>query len=112
MVLAEVFEMLMVISFGFAWPTSILKSIKSKTSKGKSLLFMVVVFCGYVFGICSKFAQGYISYVLIFYIINLCMVGTDIVFFFINKQRDIKADEITRLNDLTAESQGGTYEGH
>lgn len=91
MVLAEIFEMLMVISFGVAWPTSIMKSIRSKTSKGKSLLFMVVVFFGYIFGICSKLTAGYISYVLVFYVINLFMVGTDIVLFFINRQRDKKA---------------------
>jgi len=92
MITPEFFEMLMIISFGIAWPTSILKSIRSKTSKGKSLLFMIVIFCGYSFGISSKFVSGAITYVLIFYIINLCMVGTDIVLFFINRQRDINND--------------------
>ncbi|MCL1798234.1 MAG: hypothetical protein FWG23_00600 [Eggerthellaceae bacterium] len=85
---AEFFEALMIISFGIAWPTSILKSIRSKTSKGKSLLFMVVVFFGYAFGISSKLIGHNISYVLIFYVINLCMVGTDIVLFFINRRND------------------------
>lgn len=93
MVLAEVFEVLMVVSFGIAWPSSILKSIKSKTSKGKSLLFMVVILCGYTFGICAKFALGQLTYVVIFYLINFCMVTADIVLYFINKQRDIKRDQ-------------------
>ena len=95
MMLSEIFEMLMVVSFGVAWPTSILKSIRSKTAKGKSLLFMVVVFFGYIFGICSKFALGPITYVLVFYVINLCMVGTDIILYFINKQNDQKAESIS-----------------
>lgn len=94
MITPEFFEMLMIISFGIAWPTAILKSIRSKTSKGKSLLFMVVVFFGYCFGICSKFAGDIISYVLIFYIINLFMVGTDIILFFINKRRDNMRDQL------------------
>lgn len=84
----EFFEMLMMISFGFAWPASIVKSFKSKTAKGKSLLFMVVIGSGYLFGIASKFAENSITYVLVFYCINVCMVSLDIVLYCINKQRD------------------------
>lgn len=93
MVTPEIFEMLMIISFGIAWPTAILKSIKAKTSKGKSLLFMVVVFFGYAFGICSKLVGNTMSYVTIFYIINICMVGTDIVLYFVNLRHDRMREE-------------------
>lgn len=93
MILAELFEVLMIVSFGVAWPTSILKSIRSKTSKGKSLLFMVVILCGYIFGVCAKIAAGNINYVLIFYLINIAMVATDIMLYFVNRRRDIKAEK-------------------
>jgi len=49
-----IFEFLMLVCFGFSWPFSILKSIRSRSTKGKSLVFMLLVLCGYVFGIIHK----------------------------------------------------------
>ncbi len=94
----DFFEMLMIISFGIAWPTSIVKSIKSKTAKGKSLLFMSVVWAGYAFGIAAKLIDSNVTYVLVFYIINLCMVSVDIGLFFINRNRD-RQTEFARNTD-------------
>lgn len=85
---AELLEVAMVLSFGAAWPASIVRSVRSKTAKGKSLLFLVIIDFGYLCGIGSKFATGNITYVVIFYIINFCMVATDIVLYFINTRRD------------------------
>ena len=48
------FEFLMLFCFGFSWPFAILKSIRSRTTKGKSLMFMLLVELGYVFGITHK----------------------------------------------------------
>ncbi len=84
----EYYEAAMVICFGISWPVSIIKSLRSKTAKGKSFIFMLFVFIGYIFGISSKFAANKITYVLIFYIINLIMVGTDIILYFRNKRLD------------------------
>jgi hypothetical protein len=84
----EFFEMLMMLSFGFAWPTSIIKSLKTRSAKGKSIVFMTVIWSGYLFGIIAKFAASSLTYVLVFYIINICMVSIDIILFFINKRRD------------------------
>ena len=91
MELAEVFEMLMLIAFGFAWPASILKSVRSKTSKGKSLSFLLIILSGYVFGICAQYLENSMSIVLIFYAINMLMVSIDLVLYFINRQRDLFA---------------------
>ncbi len=54
--MSEFLEALMVISFGVSWPLSIRKSWVSRTAKGKSLIFMVLIFFGYISGIFSKIA--------------------------------------------------------
>src|SRR5450756_2332444 len=46
--LMSVFEAGMLICFGAAWPTNIAKSLKSRTAKGKSLPFLIIVMVGYV----------------------------------------------------------------
>lgn len=52
--MSEIFEMFMVILFGVSWPTSIIKSWKARTAKGKSILFLYFIAAGYVCGIISK----------------------------------------------------------
>ncbi|MGB5824034.1 MAG: hypothetical protein WBH44_08140 [Proteocatella sp.] len=89
--MAELFETLMVISFGVSWPTSILKSYTSRTANGKSLIFLIFILIGYGFGITSKIISGKITYVFIFYIINMIMVFIDILLYFRNKKLDKKS---------------------
>ena len=38
-----IFEFLMLCCFGFSWPFSIVTSIKSRSTKGKSLAFMLLI---------------------------------------------------------------------
>ena len=83
--MAEILEALMVISFGCSWPMNIIKSLRAKTTKGKSLMFLLLIEFGYVCGIISKLVSGNITYVFIFYVLNLLMVGTDIALYFRNK---------------------------
>ena len=59
--MSELFEALMVICFGLSWPMSILKSYQSRTAKGKSIFFIVLIECGYAFGIISKLISGNIN---------------------------------------------------
>ena len=82
---AEILEALMVICFGLSWPTSIVKSLRSRSTKGKSLLFMIFIDIGYIFGIVGKILSGSITYVFIFYVINFFMVLTDILIYFKNR---------------------------
>ena len=89
--MAEIFETLMLVCFGLSWPISVLKSDKSCTAQGKSLMFELPIFIGYIFGICSKFMAGNINYVLVLYIINLVMVSTDILLYVRNKRYDMEA---------------------
>lgn len=86
--LAELLEVVMVVAFGAAWPASLLKSHRSRTAKGKSLSFLVIVAFGYASGIASKFAGGNVSYVVVFYAINLLFVLTDMLLYFRNQRLD------------------------
>ncbi len=87
----EILEAAMVICFGASWPANIVKSLRSKTAKGKSIIFLCLVFLGYICGIASKIVSHTITYVFIFYVLNLLMVGFDIILYFKNKKRDTQA---------------------
>ena len=93
--MAEILEIIMVLSFGASWPLNVIKSYKARTAKGKSLGFLFLIFFGYVAGILSKFLNPvYMAefstkwYVLIFYFINIFMVSVDIILYFRNKHLD------------------------
>ena len=81
--MAEIFEMIMVLSFGLSWPISILKTLKAKTAKGKSPFFIGLIVFGYICGIISKITNAVINnttlnYVFIFYCLNLIMTSFDL----------------------------------
>lgn len=86
--MAEILEVIMVLSFGAAWPVSIAKSLKAGTAKGKSPFFLGIIIFGYLCGILSKSISGKLNYVVIFYIINLVMVSIDLVIYFKNLKLD------------------------
>ena len=53
----ELFEIIMIVSFGASWPMNVIKSYRSRTAKGKSLAFLGLIFFGYIAGIISKFIK-------------------------------------------------------
>ena len=79
----SVFEIIMMVSFGISWPFSIYKSYKSRSTQGKSLLFLYVVVVGYAAGILHKTFYNY-DFVIIFYINNFLLVVIDIILFYRN----------------------------
>ena len=87
----EIFEAAMVICFGLSWPTSVYKSWKSRTAKGKSLTFEIFIWIGYVCGIAGKIMTSNITYVFIFYILNIVMVSIDMLLYFRNARLDRQA---------------------
>ena len=96
--MSEIFEIVMILSFGASWPLNVIKSYKARTTKGKSLAFLLLIFFGYIAGISSKFMnEAYMAsfsekwYVLFFYFLNLIMVGIDILLYVRNKKLDKKA---------------------
>lgn len=72
-----IWEAMMMLTFGFSWPMQITKTIRSKSTAGKSLLFLCLVFCGYIAGVIHKLTVHY-DWVIWIYTINLLMVGTDL----------------------------------
>lgn len=87
--IAEIFEIVMIVCFGFSWPMNVIKSWKTRTAKGKSLAFLLLIETGYVFGIAGKLIAGSAKwYVLFFYFLNFTMVGLDIVLYFRNRHLD------------------------
>jgi hypothetical protein len=79
----SIFEMMMLVCFGSAWPFSIYKSYTSGQNGGKSIFFLFVVFTGYCAGIVHKLKHGS-DPVIFFYITNATMVAIDIVLYFRN----------------------------
>lgn len=89
MQISELFEILMIVSFGFSWPMNVIKSYRARTAKGKSLPFLLLIITGYVFGIAGKLiAGGFKWYVMFFYVLNLVMVSTDLAMYFRNVRLD------------------------
>ena len=88
--MAQIMEAMMVVSFGLSWPMSIMKSLKARSTQGKSLFFMIMIEFGYVCGIASKLVSNNITYVFFFYVLNLVMVGADIARYFRNRKLETK----------------------
>ena len=42
----EIFEILMLVSFGASWPLNVIKSYKARTTKGKSIFFLILIEVG------------------------------------------------------------------
>ena len=86
---AEIFEIIMIVCFGFSWPMNVIKSWSARTTKGKSLPFLLLIITGYVFGIIGKLIGGSFKwYVLFFYVLNLCMVLVDLGLYMRNLRLD------------------------
>lgn len=83
-----IFEFVMLVCFGLSWPISVYKSIKTGSTKGKSIFFIFAVIVGYVSGIIGKIVNNSINYVLILYCVNLFVVSLDLTVYFVNKHRE------------------------
>ena len=98
--MAEILEVIMIVSFGASWPLNVIKSYKARTTKGKSLGFLLLIIFGYIAGITSKLLNDtYMAqlntkwYVLFFYVLNFTMVTADLVMYFRNKRIDKKGEK-------------------
>ena len=95
----SIFEAGMLLCFGMAWPINILKSWRTRSTKGKSLPFLCSVELGYISGITHKILYSR-DLVMVLYIINFTMVLIDILLYFRNK----------RLDRLRAEAEAAAAE--
>jgi hypothetical protein len=89
----SVFEIIMLVCFGSAWPFSIYRSWTARTNQGKSLWFLVIVFIGYLSGIVHKILYNY-DQVVFLYALNGAMVLADVAIYFRN-YRIVRATRTT-----------------
>ncbi len=78
-------EALMLLCFGAAWPFSIVRSWKSRSTQGKSLFFLLVLILGYLAGIANKLLYHFDA-VLFLYLLNVLMVSADAVLWLRNRR--------------------------
>ena len=83
------FEIIMLMCFGAAWPFSIYKSYKSRSTKGKSVFFLCVILIGYIAGVVHKLLNSY-DFVIYLYVLNTLMVSLDIILYLRNKNIERK----------------------
>jgi hypothetical protein len=82
---SNIFEIIMLLCFGFAWPFSIYKSYKARDNSGKSALFLFIILIGYISGVTHKIYH-HLDYVIYLYILNGSMVLIDILLYYRNKR--------------------------
>ncbi len=94
--LVQLCEIGMLIAFGASWPFNISKSIRSRTAKGKSVIFELIVVGGYLVGLAGKFISyantGVLAYSVWFYIADIVMVVIDICLYVRNVKLDQRRD--------------------
>jgi Flp pilus assembly protein TadB len=81
----NIFEILMLLCFGFAWPFSIHKAYVSRSTQGTSLFFLYVVIAGYIAGMINNVING-LNYVIWFYIINTVMIMINVFLLLRNRR--------------------------
>lgn len=87
----SVFEIIMLLCFGFAWPFSVYKSWKSGSNEGKSLIFLFIIFSGYVAGVLHKVFYNF-DLVIWLYALDGILVGADILLYMRNARRTKRRD--------------------
>ena len=85
-------EIAMLCLFGCSWPFNIAKALKTRTAKGKSIAFELLVLTGYIIGLFGKFyayrQTGTLAYSVWFYIADILMVSTDLFLYVRNVRLD------------------------
>ena len=77
------FEFLMLFCFCFSWPFSIVKWYRSRSTKGKSMLFMLLIIAGYAFGIIHKVLNNF-NWVTWAYVTGMTLVTIDLMLYWRN----------------------------
>ena len=83
---ATIFEGIMIFCFGISWPAAVLKTYRTKNVDGISIVFLWFIFMGYVSGILFKISaamySGYVNPVIVLYVINIILVGLELVLYY------------------------------
>ena len=94
--IVQLCEIGMLIAFGASWPFNIAKSWRSRTARGKSVVFEIIVVFGYLVGLTGKFITWHLTgvwaYSIWFYLADILMVLIDIGLYVRNTSLDRKED--------------------
>lgn len=90
----SIFEIIMLVCFGAAWPFSLYRSWRSRTNAGKSIFFLWVIFAGYIAGTLHKVFYNY-DPVIYLYVVNGTMVAGDILLYFRNGKLSAAPSELS-----------------
>ncbi|MFC1508400.1 hypothetical protein ACFL60_01785 [Candidatus Omnitrophota bacterium] len=86
MTAATAFEATMIICWGVSWPSAVLKTYRTKNVSGISIMFLWLIFAGYVSGICFKlsqfFAENSLNHVIWLYVFNFIWVTAEVVLYY------------------------------
>ena len=77
----SVFEIIMLVCFGFSWPVSIAKALRTKVVRGKSPFFLGLILVGYVAGMAHKVLYAPGDPVVYLYGVNFLLVATDLLLY-------------------------------
>ncbi|MCG8569036.1 MAG: hypothetical protein MJB14_02745 [Spirochaetes bacterium] len=86
-----IFEIIMLVCFGVSWPISIYKTWKSKTVKGATPVFYILIFIGYLSGAVYKYFFN-MDKVIFLYIFNSITVGIQIILYFYTYHKEINTE--------------------
>ena len=86
--MSAIFETVMLVCFGFSWPISVVNNYRSRTAKGMSPFFILLIMAGYIAGIAAKILSGNCSFVLAVYVLNLILVSANLLIYFRNLRLD------------------------
>jgi uncharacterized protein with PQ loop repeat len=73
----SIFEIGMLACFGASWPFNVMKTYRTKSARGKSFMFLWLIFIGYVSGTLHKIYFNY-DHVIWLYVFNGVMVAIDL----------------------------------
>ena len=76
----HVFETIMLVCFGSSWPFAILKTLRTRSTDGKSLVFLSLLVIGYLSGILNKLVAG-VDPVIWLYALNGSLVTIEIALY-------------------------------
>lgn len=93
MIFANILETIMIVSFGISWPMNLIRSYRSRSTKGKSILFNYFILFGYICGVISKILSHTFNLAFYFYFPNIIMVTCDIILYYRNKKLEKAAEK-------------------
>jgi hypothetical protein len=80
----------MLVCFAVGLVSNLFKSIRARTARGRSGVFIALIGIGYIFGLSRKIVGHSFDLAFIFYCFNFCVNLADGCFFLRNKKLDQK----------------------